>query len=110
MLTIKRGCSYRIINRALEFEGRPLLGLLQPDADDCAICIDRNQLMASLDASPGGIIVYNQQADAVALIDGLELPRSQVYIEIAQDTKGVLGLYAYRKTDGGRETLELIYQ
>ena len=38
------------------------------------------------------------------------LPASQVFIEIRQDTKGVLGLHALRRGDAGVDTLELIYQ
>jgi len=40
----------------------------------------------------------------------LNLPESQVFIEIRQDTKGVLGLHAVRRSKPDNETLELIYQ
>lgn len=110
MLRIKRSCSYKIITRAVQLNGKPLVALLEPDASDCEPCFDRDQLMARLAASPGAIIVYNQQAEAISMIDQLVLAPGQIYIEIRQDTKGVLGLHAQRKQAQGSETLELIYQ
>ena len=110
MLTIKRSCSIKILTRALHTEGAPLVALLLPDAEDCEICIDQDQLQASLDANPQAIIVYNQQADAISLVQSLHLVPTQIFIEIRQDTRGVLGLHAIRKQDGIAETLELIFQ
>jgi len=40
----------------------------------------------------------------------LKTPAAQIYIEIRQDTKGVLGLHAIRYRGQEPETLELIYQ
>ena len=110
MQTIGRRASYRIITRAVKLDGGPLVALLAPGADDCEPCADADQLQARLDACPGCKIVYNQQAEARALVDRLTLPADQVFIEIRQDTKGVLGLHALRRSDSGEETLELIYQ
>ena len=110
MSTIKRSCSYRIITRAVQMEGQPLVALLTPAGEDCEPCLDQNQLQARLDASPDTIIVYNQQADARALVESLITPSTQVFIEIRQDTKGVLGLHAFRYQGREPETLELIYQ
>ena len=110
MLTIKRSCSYRIITRAVQMDDQPLVALLMPAGEDCEPCVDQNQLQASLDRNPQAIIVYNQQADARALVEKLKTPATQVYIEIRQDTKGVLGLHATRYRDQTPETLELIYQ
>lgn len=110
MLTIRRSCSYKIITRAVQFEGKPLVGLLRAGAEDCEYELDRDQLQARLDTDSGAIIVYNQHADATALVDSLALPGDQILIEIRQDTKGVLGLHALRKTGTETETLELIYQ
>ena len=109
-LTIRRAASYRIITRALEHDDRPLVGLLAPDAEDCELCLDPDQLRAKLDTNPAAIIVYNQQADAMSLVDELTVDPDQVYIEIEQDTKGVLGLYAHRRKAGERQTVELVYQ
>jgi hypothetical protein len=110
MITINRSCSYRIITRAVNAEGGPLVGLLTPGADDCEFCLDAGQLQADLQARTDSIIVYNQHADALALIDTLSVPEDQVFIEIRQDTKGVLGLHAVHRSNPGNETLELIYQ
>lgn len=110
MPTIKRSCSYRIITRAVDSDDQPIVALLMPDAEDCEPCLDQDQLQAGLDASPGAIIVYNQQTEAQALVQKLSVPESQIYIEIRQDTKGVLGLHALRKQGQVNETLELIYQ
>jgi hypothetical protein len=110
MLTIKRSCSYRIITRAVQMDDQPLVALLMPAGEDCEPCVDQNQLQASLDKNPEAIIVYNQQADARALVEKLKTPATQVYIEIRQDTKGVLGLHAIRYRGQKPETLELIYQ
>jgi hypothetical protein len=110
MLTIKRTCSNKIIKRALDAEDKPLVALLIPGAEDCEVCLDRDQLKASLDADPRTMIVYNQQTDAMALVEGLEVPPAQVFIEIRQDTKGVLGLQAYHKKDHAPEALELFHE
>jgi len=110
MLTIQRSASYRIITRAVNLDAQPLVALLAPGAEDCELCSDLQQLQAGLDACPESIVVYNQQAEARALVDQLRLPASQVFIEIRQDTRGVLGLHALRRGDAGVDTLELIYQ
>ncbi|MDH3386687.1 MAG: hypothetical protein OEN02_02180 [Gammaproteobacteria bacterium] len=110
MLTIKRTCSNRIITRALESEGRPLLALLMPGAEDCEICAGRDQLQAGLAANPEAMIVYNQQADAIAQVESLAVPPEQVFIEVRQDTKGVLGLEAYHKKGHQPEALELFHE
>ena len=110
MLTIQRSASYRIITRAVILDGQPLVALLTPGATDCEPCDDVAQLQARLDANADLIVVYNQHPDARALVDKLNLPASQIYIEIRQDTKGVLGLHALRRGAPAIETLELIYQ
>jgi hypothetical protein len=110
MMTIKRGCSYRIITRAVNAEDHPLVALLEPGAADCNPCLEADQLQAAIDAQPDVVIVYNQQAEARELVNGLTLAEDQVFIEIRQDTKGVLGLHALRRGKSGAETLELIYQ
>ena len=110
MLTIRRSCSYRIITRAVNAVDCPLVALLPPDAADCEPCLDAAQLQAAVQQCPQTIIVYNQHADALALVASLELPEDQIYIEIRQDTKGVLGLHALRQRQSDNETLELIYQ
>jgi hypothetical protein len=110
MLTIKRSCSYKIITRAVQMAGQPLVALLLPGGEDCKPCLDQHQFQVSLDANPEAIIVYNQQADAQALVEKLEPHAAQIYIEIRQDTKGVLGLHAFHRQGKKPETLELIYQ
>jgi hypothetical protein len=44
------------------------------------------------------------------MVEKLKTPAEQIYIEIRQDTKGVLGLHAIRYRGREPETLELIYQ
>jgi len=110
MLTINRSCSYRIITRAVQMDDQPLVALLMPGGEDCEPCVDQNQLQTSLDKNPQAIIVYNQQAEARAIVENLKTPATQIYIEIRQDTKGVLGLHAIRYRGQKPETLELIYQ
>ena len=91
-------------------ESQPLVALLMPASEDCEPCLDHNRLQASLDTNSEVIIVYNQQADARALVKSLKTAATQIFIEIRQDTKGVLGLHAFRYQDQEPETLELIYQ
>ena len=110
MLTIRRTCSNKIITRALGCEDRPLVALLAPGAEDCEVCLDPDQLQARLDSDPDVIIVYNQQADAMALIENLTVDPTRVFIEIRQDTKGVLGLQAYHRKDREPEALELFHE
>jgi hypothetical protein len=108
--TINRSCSYRIITRAVNAEEQPLVALLAFGAEDCEPCLDADRLQSELRANPDTIIVYNQHADARTLVDSLSLPANQVFIEIRQDTKGVLGLHALRRREHDNETLDLIYQ
>ncbi len=110
MLTIKRTCSNKIITRALESEGQALVATLKPGAEDCEPCLDLTQLQASLDADPATIIVYNQHSDAQALVTQLQVKPAQVFIEIRQDTKGVLGLQAFHQKDHAPESLELFHE
>ena len=110
MLTIRRSCSYKIITRALQAADEPLVGLIYPGADDCDYSLDPNQLATSLASSPDAFLVYNQQAEAQALVEQMQLPSEQILVEIRQDTKGVLGLHAMRKTGSEVKTLELVYQ
>lgn len=110
MLTIKRTCTNKIITRALRLDGEPLVAILRQGADDCEPCSDLQQLQDLLDEYPEAIIVYNQHEDSIKLIGRLQTRPTQVFIEIRQDTKGVLGLHAIRNTGHRQETLELIYQ
>ena len=110
MLTIKRGCSNKIITRALNSENRPLVALLMPDAEDCEPCLDQDQLQARLDSSPQAMIVYNQQSDAIALVEALRVSPEQIFIEVRQDTKGVLGLEAFHKKNHQPEAMGLLHE
>ena len=110
MLTIKRTCSIKIITRALAYDSKPLLAILLPDADDCIPCSDPQQLVQLLEQNSSAIIVYNQHPQTAQLIDKLQTSAAQIFIEIRQDTKGVLGLHALRKQNGQVKTLELVYQ
>ncbi len=108
-LAIKRTCTNKIITRALMLEGQPLIAILLPDAEDCDPCEDEHQLLDQLNKNPGSIVVYNQHPNATELIDQLKLPAEQIFIEIRQDTKGVLGLHAVRRGESRQQTLELNY-
>jgi len=110
MVTIKRTCANKIITRALAHDSKPLQAVLLPDAEDCIPCSNQQQLSQQLEQDPRGIIIYNQHPHAALLIDNLKTPVDQIFIEIRQDTKGVLGLHALRKKNGRPETLELVYQ
>lgn len=109
MLTIKRTCTNKIITRALRLEGQPLIAILCSGADDCIPCDNEGQLLELLEKNPAAMIVYNQHADAIKLINQLQNPTNQVFIEIRQDTKGVLGLQAVHRINAGQELLELDY-
>lgn len=110
MLTIKRTCTNKIITRALKMEGNPLVAILRPDAEDCEPCTDVQQLQNQLQQSPEAIIVYNQHQDAIKWIEQISASPQQVFIEIRQDTRGVLGLHAMRNEGDRQQTLELIYR
>ena len=109
MLTIKRTCTNKIITRALMLEGQPLIAILRPGAEDCDPCEDEHHLLDQLEKNPESIIVYNQHQEAIELVNQLQLPAKQIYIEIRQDTKGVLGLHAIRRIETRQQTLELNY-
>ena len=110
MLTIKRTCTNKIITRALGHDSKPMLAILLPNAEDCIPCADPQQLSKLLEENSDAIIVYNQHFAARQMIEALELSEAQIFIEIRQDTRGVLGLHALRNQSGQRETLELVYQ
>lgn len=110
MLTIKRSCSYKIITRAVQHNGEPIVAILNPGAEDCELCVDLDQLQHKLATSPAAIVVYNQHDDALSLVEAFAFPADQIFIEIKQDTKGVLGLEARRGRAASFEKLELIYQ
>lgn len=110
MLRIKRTTSNRIITRALEHDDSAMVALLEPDAEDCEEFDDLDQLQAALDDYPDAFIVYNQHDDAIAMIGSLAVPPEQVFIEIRQDTKGVLGLQAFHKQNYRPEPLELLHE
>ena len=110
MPTIRRRASYRIITRAVQHDGEPITGLLPAGADDYLPCDDGDELLTQLEQQQDAYVIYNQHPAARKLIDGLAFPDDQVFVEIRQDTKGVLGLHALRHGEPGDETLELIYQ
>jgi hypothetical protein len=110
MLTIKRTCTNKIITRALGLDGQSLVAILRPDAEDCQPCSDLQQLQNCLNKYSDAIIVYNQHEDSIKLIKRLQTRPAQVFIEIRQDTKGVLGLHAIRINHDRQQTLELVYQ
>jgi len=110
MLIIKRTCTNKIITRALELDGKPLVAVLRHGAEDCEPCSDAKQLQNMLDEYSQAIIVYNQHEESIKLINLLQLPAAQIFIEIRQETKGVLGLHAIRNIGGRQETLELVYR
>lgn len=110
MLTIKRTCTNKIITRALELGDKPLVAVLRPGAEDCEPCSDAQQLLHLLDEYSEAMIVYNQHQDSIKLIGFLHMPATQIFIEIRQEIKGVLGLHAIRINHGQQETLELVYQ
>ena len=110
MLTIKRTCTNKIITRALALEGKPLVAILRAGAEDCEPCFNQQQLQNLLDKYSDAFIVYNQHEDAIKLVKLVQVPSTQVFIEIKQDTKGVLGLQAIQNNRGQQEALELVYQ
>ena len=110
MLTIRRTCSNRIITRALRAEGEPLVALLHPGAEDCEPCADATRVRQALDADPAAMVVYNQHPEAIALVEGLAVAPGRIFIEIRQDTRGVLGLQAFRHQDHAPEPLELFHE
>ena len=110
MLTIKRTCTNKIITQAIAYGDQPLTAILPKDADDCIYSNDSEELQALLDQNTDAFVVYNQHPDAIKLVQQLQLPDAQVFVEISQDTRGVLGLHAIRKHGNLQETLELIYQ
>lgn len=108
MLTIKRTCANKIITHALRFENRALIATLQLNAEDCEICENIAQLQQRLKQSPEMAIVHNQHAEAIDQIQSIDTTANQLFIEIRQDTKGVLGLHAAYRNNNQIETLELL--
>jgi hypothetical protein len=108
MLTIKRTCANKIISHALRYESRPLFAVLPLNAEDCEICDTIEQLQQRLKQDSKIAIVYNQHADAINQVMSIDTPVDQLFVEIRQDTKGVLGLHASYKNSDKLGTLELL--
>ncbi len=108
MLTIKRTCANKIITHALRYEQRVLIAALRLDAEDCEIYDSIEQLQQRLKQNPELAIVHNQHADAIDQVQSIDTPLNQLFIEIIQDTKGVLGLHACYNNSHQLETLELL--
>lgn len=108
MLTIKRTCANKIITHALRYDGRALIATLNLDAEDCVICDSIEQLQQRLKLDKEMAILYNQHAEAIRQVMSIDTPLDQLFIEIRQDTKGVLGLHASYKNTNKMEPLELL--
>lgn len=99
MLKIDRICSQRIITIALQHQSSALLGLLDANCANFETCADSEALLAALASQPDAIVVHNQDSAARSSVAKLDLPDSQIVIEIREETKGVLGLQATRRGD-----------
>lgn len=96
------------MTHALKYERRVLIATLQLDAEDCEICDGIEQLQQRLDQDSGIAIVHNQHVEAINQVMSIDTPLDQLFVEIRQDTKGVLGLHASYKNSHQLETLELL--
>jgi len=110
MLTIKRTCTNKIITQAIASGDQPLTAILAQGAEDCIYSEDSAQLQTLLNRDPDAFIVFNQHPLARKRIESLDTNDRQVFLEIHQETRGVLGLEARYKSSKPNETLELIYQ
>lgn len=106
MLKIDRSCSQRIITTAIKHSSEALLGLLDASGSRFQTYPDGEQLLAALASEPTAMIVHNQHNQARSAIASLDLPASQIVIEIREETRGVLGLQATRQGDHSEISME----
>jgi hypothetical protein len=64
------------------------------------------QPQAGPEAETEAIIVYNQQADAIRLVEDRDVSPARVFVEIRQDWRG---LQVWRGQDRAAEALKLIH-
>ena len=105
MLKIDRSCSQRIITTALQHQSGPLLGLLDASWFKFETYPD-DQSLAAMESQPDAIVVHNQNSQARTSVTAMDLPASQIVIEIREETKGVLGLQATRRGDHSEIPME----
>ena len=105
MLTIARETSNRIISAALMRNNQAFTAVLPAAAADYIAVESTEALRTTLVQNPQALVIYNQNEAAQARIDSITFDHQQIFIEIRQETRGVLGLQARR----GTALLELVY-
>lgn len=95
IVNIHRSLATRIMTRALRNHANCLCCLITEDKQ--LLCPDDSDAVIELlQTHPQAILVYNQNADSLQLIDRISARDGQYRIEVFQDTEGVFGLRAYR--------------
>lgn len=110
MLTIKRTCANNIITRVLKAVDQPFTAVLPPEAGDCIVSDDAQELQALLKRHAGAFIIYNQHPQAQLTLNEINPDPQQIVIQVRQETRGVLGLQARHYHSPAEETIELVYQ
>ncbi len=94
-MKIKRTTANEIMHKAIELQGRCLLGVI--DQDESLYYGDSlDDMINMIQTHTDSIWFYNQNPDALEIMDNVEYPDGQRSIEIFQDTEGVFGLRGYQ--------------
>lgn len=108
-MNISRITATRIMSKAIQQMDHCLMGLI--DASEslffCQSIAEMDQIMGQ---DLGGIIFYNQHADAIRFIEAQSFQDGQIIIEIFQDTEGVFGLRAYQMNNRMQQPVDLIFK
>ena len=94
-MLIKRTTATRIMGKAISLDNSCLLAILEQD-EQLTFCDNPADFESMLRDHPTAISVYNQNPQALEIIDRLVNADGQQSIEVFQDTEGVFGLRAYR--------------
>ncbi len=94
-MKIKRSTANTLMSKAIALDNRCLVALLDAD-ESITYCDNKQQLDELIETHPDGILVYNQNPDALDIVDQLVKKDGMTSIEIFQDTEGVFGLRAYQ--------------
>lgn len=95
-MIIHRTTATKIMSKAIALQDQNLLGILDQN-DQIVFCHNEEDMKTLINTHHDSTWIYNQNQDAIDIMDQLNYSDGQQCIEIFQDTEGVFGLRAYRQ-------------
>lgn len=94
-MKIKRKTATKIMARAMESHETCLLAVMDSN-EAIEYCSNLDEVNEKLNTQTAAILIYNQNKQALDIIDQVIMKDAQQSIEVFQDTEGVFGLRAYQ--------------